>query len=259
MFSYSSAAAAAPQSSPASQDLYLLPPSRSQLASLRAVPAALVQSTTSGKGGRGKRGNKSTKLVKGGRTVQLTFNEVASRPLPYLSSIEQSITVTLDNLAVLLITSSLVVPVYVGLSFALNGFDSYGEYTGLFDQYRFDQIEVWIEPQAAPGTTTFPYLVTCIDLDDASAPATVAAVQGRQNSVSSQGGAAHYHKWQPHMAVAAYSGSFTSYSNVVGGWIDSASPAVQHYGIKLATPTALVAVPYTLTTRAVVTFRAPGI
>jgi len=61
------------------------------------------------------------------------------------------------------------------------------------------------------------------------------------------------------MAVAAYSGAFTSYSNLVGGWIDSASPAVQHYGIKLATPIATGSIAYTMTARAVVSFRSPGI
>jgi len=62
------------------------------------------------------------------------------------------------------------------------------------------------------------------------------------------------------MAVAAFSGAFTSYSNVPAGWIDSASPGVQHYGLKLyfeSTPFGVISYEYSV--RAKVSFRGPGI
>jgi len=65
----------------------------------------------------------------------------------------------------------------------------------------------------------------------------------------------HYRKFIPHVAVASYSGTFTSFTNEVAPWIDIASPSVQHYGLKTAcTPTTAV-VQYTARARLSVSFR----
>lgn len=61
------------------------------------------------------------------------------------------------------------------------------------------------------------------------------------------------------MAVAVYSGAFTSFSNAPAGWIDAASPGVQMYGIKTAMTTSTAIIGYTINIKAIVSFRSPGI
>jgi hypothetical protein len=144
-------------------------------------------------------------------------------------------------------------------SIAFNASPAYTEYTGLFDQYRIRLIEAWLEPIAAQGTTVFGPVASAIDLDDANSPGNLASVQAKQDSLTSYGGSSHYHRWVPHCALAAYSGVFTSFANVTAPWIDSASPAVQHFGLKYAALPTPAAVPYRLNVRMHLSFRAPGI
>jgi hypothetical protein len=47
--------------------------------------------------------------------------------------------------------------------------------------------------------------------------------------------------FQPHSALAAYSGGvFTSFANVGGQWHDCASPSIAHYGYKYLVPAAAI-------------------
>lgn len=160
-----------------------------------------------------------------------------------------------------MLTSSVTVPVYSSEVFQLNKFSGYSQYTGLFDQYRFNEIEVWIEPTTSPSTASADVgtCVTAIDLDDTNVPTSVASVEDKQTALSTGGFSGHYHRWKPHMALAAYSGAFTSYDNAPANWIDSASPAVQHYGIKIAVTNTGSVVPYRISVRASVSFRQPGL
>jgi hypothetical protein len=213
-----------------------------------------------GKKGKGKKKRGKHALSKVGGSAALFFNEVGTRPHPRYVSLEQTITVELEDQYQNFFTTSTSVPVYGSTFFALSQFDSYTEYTGLFDQYRIDQLEVWVEPAAGAGSSIFPLLATAVDLDDTSTPTAFAVVAGKMESLVSTGAQGRYHKWVPHVAIAEYSGSFTSYGNLPATWIDSASPSVQHYGFKIASLTEVVqAINYNLTVRAVVSFRAPGI
>jgi len=189
------------------------------------------------------------------------FNPIAGRPYPTNHiSLEQSIRCE-DTAVFTNFTTSVAVGTYAGYYFALASFGAVTAYTAFFDQYRIEQCELWFEPQdVAASGQLFANLATCVDLDDANTPATYATVADHQGAMVGGGGAGRYHKWVPHMAVATYSGTFTSYANEPAGWIDCSSPNVQHFGLKVASfPTPAAAQVYTVNVRAVFSFRAPGI
>jgi len=185
------------------------------------------------------------------------------RPYPRNAiSLQQSIRLELSTDAGKVLTSSATpgASTFLGKSFALSDFSGFSALVTVFDQYRFESIEVWLEPINPNGNISFPFLTTCVDLDDAAAPTTVGSVSDHQAAVSGGGNGGHYHKWQPHMAVAVYSGAFTSFANEPASWIDVASPSVQHYGFKAATfSNGAATCDYNLTVRAVMHFRAPTI
>ena len=205
----------------------------------------------------GKSKNRVSKLVREGQVVSKFYDLSAGRPYPALTSTEQSITVTLSLASANFFAISATVPQFAGLSLALNQFARYAEYVGLFDQYRFEQIEVWLNPNQVSASAQAE-IATCVDLDDATTPTLYEHVIAKQGSLSGSGQAGHYHKWKPHVAVAVYSGAFTSFANAPASWIDSGSPGVQHYGLKVASGLGAV-IGYNLDVRAVVSFRGPGI
>jgi len=120
---------------------------------------------------------------------------------------------------------------------------------------------VWVEcPEVMSATVNSVPFYTAVDLDDANNPTAVSQVAGKQGAVVSMTGTGHYHAWKPHMAVAVYSGAFTSFSNAPAGWIDSGSTGVQHYGLKAAVNGADGQVHgYYALVRAKISFRAAGI
>jgi hypothetical protein len=195
-------------------------------ASLQAVPSGLLnRSGSKRKRSIGKRSN----------LVSKSYNMVASRPiLNTLNRIREfSAYLRVDGT---LITSSASVPTFGSLNFTLNGMANSTIYTSCFDQYKFDEVEVWIEPTQSQASvpTNIGMLVTTIDLDDTSTPTSFGVVESSQSAIVTGAYAGHYHKFVPHMAVAVYSGAFTSFANEIADWIDCASPSVQHYGIKAA-------------------------
>lgn len=187
------------------------------------------------------------------------YNIVAGRPRRMLVSPMQTIQVCLNEIVGTFLTTSITVPTFNSAFFQLSAFSQATEYLSLFDQYRIDQIELYLEPRAAQGSTVFGELATCVDLDDASTPATVDSVAAHQGSLEGSGASGRYHKFVPHIAQAAYSGAFTSFANRGPTWIDSASSSVQHYGFKVGAGVFTAPVSYTLSVRALVSFRAPGI
>jgi hypothetical protein len=190
----------------------------------------------------------------------MVFNPQAGRPNKVPGPAGQVLR-AVDETTFGLSTTSVTVPVYAATAITLNQFPNYASYTSLFDQYRCDLIEVWIEPSVLMSSTVKSTLMySAIDLDDANNPSSLSQVSGHQSAICSEAGTSHYHKWKPHMAVAAYSGTFTSYSNEPAGWIDCASPGVQHFGVKFATSSADgVARDVSITVRAHWSFRAVGI
>jgi len=150
-------------------------------------------------------------------------------------------------------------PAFAGRSFALSDFSSVTNLTSVFDQYRFDQIEVWLDPHSVNGNSAWPDLYSAVDLDDGNNPTTVASVENRTGALIGNGIDGHYHKWVPHVAFAVYSGAFTSFASVPHTWIDCASSSVQHYGLKTAAVSNGSAIVYNLNVRAVISLKCPVI
>jgi len=205
--------------------------------------------------------NSSNKRRNGKEKVtSKTYNPVASRPIAIKRNNQGVITVNMRIDFVAAFSTSTIASTFGASSFTLGQFNGTAQYTGLFDQYRFDEFEVWLEPQSNYlSTTNVGMLISAVDVDDANVPGTIEAVEDKQNSLSSNGGAGHYHRWKPHMAVALYSGVFTSFGNEDADWIDSASNTVQHYGIKYAATQTTAIQNFNLQVRARVSFRNPGI
>lgn len=223
---------------------------------LVAVPAGLYQqalhASLKNKPKKGKKRDLSL--------VSKMYNTVASRPNLCRVLTVPMITVEM-SLQQTAFTTSNVATVYYSNYFTLNGWSNYTEYTSLFDQYKIEEIECWIEPfetqssvQALSGTLT-----SAVDIDDANTPTTIASVQDHQGAIVTNGVCGHYHRWKPHMAIAVYSGAFTSFANAPASWIDCASPGVQHYGVKTAITATTNAIPYSLIAKALISFRSCGI
>jgi hypothetical protein len=75
---------------------------------------------------------------------------------------------------------------------------------------------------------------TVIDYDDATALSTQAQALDYSSALTCEGYLSQRRVFVPHIAVAAYSGTFTSFANEEAPWIDSSSNSVQHYGLKTA-------------------------
>jgi len=131
---------------------------------------------------------------------------------------------------------------HVGLGVSLSGLPSYDEFTKLFDQYRITRWEIFFsfdresaEAGDAGTQRGLPYLTVVRDFDDANVLTSLAAY--------SQYDPCYVKRLDqpiikfiivPHIAMAAYSGAFTSYANRQMQWIDVASSDVIHYGYKYA-------------------------
>lgn len=239
----------------------LMPPTKEMLAALSAVPSGMLQSMQRSK----QRGSKKSKarLAREGQIISRLFDNVAGRPQPNNGiSLDQGITLEVSVASQAFITSSATsgLPTYASsYIYTVQFATALTPLLTVFDQYKFEQVEAWIECQAPNGTGSVPELYSAVDLDDANIPTSVGQIQDKQGSIVSGGLAGHYHKWRPHMAVAVYSGAFTSFENAAAGWIDSASPNVQHYGLKVATLSTGGAFAYTLVLRAVISFRGPSV
>lgn len=142
-----------------------------------------------------------------------------------------------QNLGVIL-TSSTTVPAATALTFsASSNIVQFSSYAALFDQYRIDEIEIWVTP-VSTTTSTAGMFYTAVDYDSSSTltPASISQYSNVLETPAPLHG--HYHKFQPHVAVGAYGGStFTQYKNEISDWIDSNSSSVVHYGLQIVSDT----------------------
>jgi len=121
---------------------------------------------------------------------------------------------------------------YVGqLSYLTNS----AAFSALYDQYRIVAMRYTFIPRTnvVSGTAYNPPMYSVIDYDDAAIIASRAAITQRANVAVTQVYESLQRTFKPHVAVAAYSGAFTSYKNEAADWIDTASTTVQHYGLKV--------------------------
>jgi len=150
-----------------------------------------------------------------------------------------------DRFLVNTLLSNIITNVYSAYNFVVNSMGNISALQTLFDQYRIVGVEVMICPQvnfiAAGTTATAGMLHSVVDYDDGTVLTSEQAALDYQNCLSSSFSDGHYRKFIPHAALAAYSGAFTSYNNVVSPWIDAAYPSVNHFGVKTVVTTASTA------------------
>jgi hypothetical protein len=152
-----------------------------------------------------------------------------------------------------LVTTSTSVNTYGATNFTVNAIDQITQLAGVFDQYKINEVEVWLEN--LNQETTNSHYITCLDFDDSNALTVYQSANDYQNAVDSGVQIGHYRRFVPHIAVAAYSGTFVSFENQVAPWIDCSSLTVQHYGLKVAVQPTQVASSITMRYRLSVSFR----
>jgi len=140
------------------------------------------------------------------------------------------------------LTSSAALPIFGSLYFtAAAHLTQFTALSSVFDQYRIMEIEVWLQPTAASGSTlgsSTASFTSVIDYDDANTPLSMAALYNYENVIVGNTANGHYRKFKPHIAMAAFSGTFGGYVNSADQWIDVASSGVQYYGMKFGIDTA---------------------
>lgn len=233
---------------------------RLALGSLSALPGGLASNMRS-RSGRARRSN--GKLAREGQNIQKFYSAEGPRPYPTNGlDLEQGVQLEMSGQAATFFTVSTTptISVYASRAFTVSDFSGASNLLSVFDQYKIDQIECWVEMVTPNVTSGMAFVSTVVDIDDANVPTSAGQVVDKIGAISGTTNGGRYHKWKPHVAEALYSGTFTSYGNMPSQWIDSASPSVQHYGIKaVAISNAASAHVYSLVFRAVISFRAPVI
>jgi len=119
-------------------------------------------------------------------------------------------------------------------TFSLNLLPAYSSFTNLFDRYQVLQWNLQFNPvQLTSSINQSAPLITAIDYDDANAG--VAEIQQRDTAMAVPIGTYFERTLQPRVALAAYAGTgFNSYANMDPRdmWYDTASTAIQSYGLK---------------------------
>jgi hypothetical protein len=171
--------------------------------------------------------------------------------LPSMISVVKSV-----DLGIVLTTSATIVTA-ASLNFTLSQIPEYASFTTLFDQYKIDEVEVFLVNEGNTDNNALDSrIATVLDYDDSTNLTSVAQALDYDNVRVSAFNSGHYRKLKPRIAVAAYSGSFASYANQ-SSWIDCASTGVQHYGVKLVAEASVSAANIIGLMRMRVSFRQP--
>jgi len=196
----------------------------------------MMKSRSSGKAKRkGGKNGKGVKVKQGvdGTTwnmISMTFPYTRAMMLPnHVHRFRQEI-----ELGTLLTTST-TLPTFGNYNFVLSSLSGVTAYTSLFDQYRVELLEIWVTASSISGDVGLSSrIATVIDFDDSTNLVAFSDALEYETCVDVNSSDGHYRRFVPHIAVAAYSGVFTSFANETAPWIDVASTGVQHYGLKIA-------------------------
>jgi hypothetical protein len=119
-------------------------------------------------------------------------------------------------------------------SIMLSQLSGYADYVSAFDKYRILEVQAECIPNTGGLSATSSSVIdTVIDYDDDSA--LTSGAQYEYDSCYSVNSTSSFKRtFIPRAALAAYSGTFTSYAEAKPSqWIDCASPNVNHYGLKM--------------------------
>lgn len=145
-------------------------------------------------------------------------------------------TMTQNVLVLNWFSTSVTLPTFTFIDFVASQIDQFNDLAAVFDQYRVNEVEVFITNQASNlNIQNTGRLITVLDYDDSNNLTTLGQAEDYTTAVTSSCQSSQYRRLVPRMALAAYSGTlFNSFANIAPQWIDSASTAVKHYGVKLA-------------------------
>jgi hypothetical protein len=142
---------------------------------------------------------------------------------------------TLEGTQTYAYSSSSSIETDVDFNFTLGSLGNAASLEAIFDQYRIIGVKAQFNPQT-PSSSALTQIYTAIDYDDIAATSISTLLQYDTLKVAPSN--VYFERnLQPRFAVAAYSGSFSSYANMSNmTWIDCASPNVQYYGLKTGVP-----------------------
>lgn len=132
------------------------------------------------------------------------------------------------------VTGSVSVDTASSIITALTSSADAASWAAVFDSYRIMGVKVkWIPLNSQQQGVVH----TVLDYDDGNAPASESAMLQYDTLKSAPANVYFEREFIPRIAMAAYSGSFTSYAQSKPfQWIDVASPSVAHYGLKYYIP-----------------------
>lgn len=133
---------------------------------------------------------------------------------------------------------------FFGTAFSLASVPNSTSYTGLFDQYRINKIELkfiqsYGNSPTVPGSVSQPVIYIVTDFDDAAAPASINAIIERNNHrILSLSGSQSVQKHTLVPRVSSFdintaAGSVAS-SVKARPWLNCSFPTVAHNGVKYA-------------------------
>lgn len=127
------------------------------------------------------------------------------------------------------------VPLATALTFSIDQLPSYTDFTNFFDQYRILQVRVTLAPGQLGANSV---LYSAIDYDDANIPITQSDLLERETCQLSNSTVYLHRDLVPAVLTETFQSNVTSgYQVKQKQWLDSAYPAVPHYGLKLFSPT----------------------
>jgi hypothetical protein len=199
--------------------------------------------------------HKSGKRSGKGQSGSRETNSLVSKVWSVNAMAEPSAGTRLDNIPFnlyqtsdkgVLLTTSSGAEVDASLSFQFADFGNASAMSGMFDQYRIREVEVWVTPtyQDYLGGNSAARYAVVVDYDNVNT-VSFATAQEYTNCSVAPATTGVYMKFRPHVGMTV--GSNSSAANVVSPWIDTAVPSVTHYGIKFSAPATNVT--YTLGVR----------
>jgi hypothetical protein len=156
-----------------------------------------------------------------------------------------------------ILTSSAGGATFFGTAFTFSQIPQATSLAAIFDQYRIDEVEVWITPTLSAGATATSLLYSAVDYDTSVTPGSIGQLQQYQNVMETSATTGHYRRWRPHVgtAVGIPNTTVQGMANVQSPWIDSLTAGVNHNGLVIAMPATATTVTLNLRVRFTISVR----
>jgi len=135
-------------------------------------------------------------------------------------------------------TVTSVTPSFGTVTSALGDTSKYTSYQAVYDEYRIVRVRVRfvneynVSSLPASATSASGRFAACIDWDDAVTPTSYSDILNHQNVETGNWLRSYSFDYVPKALLGASTGSVVAGAPVFKPWLDTAQPAVLHYGIK---------------------------